>query len=85
MDGRARRGAIVSKVQLLGPKRARGNEVCRHPWGGRFGGHPWRALKRGLSLLITNTRPRRLTTCEPGIFFIDLIELRTFTATSDCY
>jgi len=42
-------------------------------------------LKRGLSLLITNTRPRLRTTCEPGIFFIDLIELRTFTTASGCY
>jgi hypothetical protein len=46
---------------------------------------PWRTLKRGLSLLITKTLPRRRTTCAPGIFFMDLIELRTFMDFSLCY
>jgi hypothetical protein len=27
---------------------------------------------------MTNTRPRRRTTCEPGMFFNELIEWRTF-------
>ena len=50
---------------------------ARHPWG-----QPWRALKRGLARLITKTLPCRLITREPGLFFRDLIELRTFTVAS---
>jgi hypothetical protein len=35
-----------------------------------------------LARLITKTLPCRLITREPGLFFRDLIELRTFTVAS---
>lgn len=40
---------------------------------------PWRAVKRGFFLLITKVLPCLRTTWAPGLFFIDLNELRTFT------
>ena len=40
--------------------------------------HPCRALRRGLRLLMTNTRPRRRTICDPGCILSDRRELRTF-------
>jgi len=55
----------------------------RHPGRVGLADQPWRALRRGLILLITKVRPRRRTTCEPGWFLRDLSELRTFMAVSN--
>src|SRR5487761_1453967 len=45
-------------------------------------GQPCRAFQRGFRRLITKTFPCRLITRDPGLFFSDLTELRTFMAAS---
>ena len=45
-------------------------------------GQPCRALNLGFDELTTYVRPCLLTTFEPGFFFSELSELRTFTCAS---
>lgn len=78
-DPRRDAGALWPRETVLG---ATGNENLPALGGARSAIQPCRPLKRGLSLLITYTRPRRRTTWAPGWFLSDLIDARTFMVSS---